>query len=62
MFLFDLFFGKSSDENGRAVPDDLDDFAGWQFRNIDLHVGVSIVSGPSVKSANGSDGVHSCEV
>jgi hypothetical protein len=29
MFLLDLFFGKSSDEDGRAVPDDLDDFAGW---------------------------------
>lgn len=62
MLLLDLFSCESSDKDWSSVPDDLDDFSRWEFRNIDLHVSVSVVSGPSGQSSDGSNGVESCKV
>lgn len=57
MLLLHLFSCESSDKDGSSVPDDLDDFGRWEFRNIDFHVSVSVVSGPSGQSSDGSNGV-----
>jgi hypothetical protein len=62
IFLLDLFGSKSSDEDRGTVPDNLDDFGRWQFRDIDLHVGVPVVSGPSGESSNGGDAIESGKV
>lgn len=62
MLLLDLFCGESSDKNGCAVPDNLDNLGRWQFRNIDFHISVPIISGPSSQSTNGSNGIKPGEV
>lgn len=54
--------GKSSDEDGSSVPNNLNCFGRWQFRDINFHIGISIVSGPTVHSADGTDGVQSGKV
>ena len=40
---------------------DLHDFGGWEFSNIDFHVGISIVSLPSVESSDDSESIDSGE-
>ncbi len=62
VLLFDLFGGESSDEDWSAVPDDLDDFGWRKFWNVDFHVSVSVVPGPSGHSADCRNGIKSCEV
>lgn len=61
IFLLNLFLGKSSNEDWDTVPDDLHDFGGWEFSNINFHIGISIVSLPSIKSSNNSESIDSGE-
>lgn len=43
--LLDLSHGESSNENEFTIPRSLQDLAWWEFRDVDLLVGVSHVSG-----------------
>lgn len=61
VFLLDLILSKSSDEDWDTVPDDLHDFGGWELSNIDFHVGISIVSLPSIESSDDSESIDSGE-
>lgn len=61
VFLLDLILSKSSDEYWDTVPDDLHDFGGWELSNIDFHVGISIVSLPSIESSDDSESIDSGE-
>ncbi len=62
VFLFDLFSRQSSYKDWGSVPDNLDDFGWRQWWDIDFHVSISIVSGPSVHSSNGTNGIKSSEI
>lgn len=61
VFLLNLILSKSSDEDWDTVPDDLHDFGGWELSNIDFHVGISIVSLPSIESSDDSESIDSGE-
>lgn len=55
LLVSDLFLGQSSDEDGSAVPDDLQDLSWREFSDIELGVCVSVISGPSIQSSNDRD-------
>lgn len=62
VLLMNFLGGQSSDENGGSVPHNLENLSGGEFGDIDLHIGIPVVPGPTIKSANESDGVKSGEV
>ena len=55
LLVSDLLLGQSSDENGSAVPDDLQDLSWREFSDIELGVCISVVPGPTVQSADDRD-------
>jgi hypothetical protein len=61
VFLLDFTVGKSSNEDGLTVPDNLHNFTGRKFRDVHLHVSIFIVSLPTVESSDNSDSVASSE-
>ena len=61
-FLVDLGSGESSDENGSSIPDDLKDFSGRNFRNINFEISISVIPSPSIESAYDSEGVESAHI
>lgn len=62
IFILNLLGSKSSNEDGCSVPDDLQYFSRWDFGDIDFKIGISIISCPSIESADDSDDVESCQV
>lgn len=62
VLLFDFLLSESSDEDWSTIPHNLNHLCGREFGNVDLHVGVSIVSRPAVESADCADCVQSGEV
>lgn len=62
VLLLDFFMSKSSDKYRGSVPYDLNDFCWWKFRNINFHVGIPVISRPSVQPSNGSNCIESCKI
>lgn len=64
LLLVHLCSGQSSDENGSAVPDNLEDLSWRNFGNIDFEIGISVVASPPVEPADDGESVettHVCE-
>ena len=62
LFLMDLPLGEPPHKDGCPVPDNLEHFSGRELRDIDFHVGISVVAGPPVESADGADHEQSGDV
>jgi hypothetical protein len=60
--LVDFGSCQSSDEDGGTVPNNLEDFSGRNFGNIDLKIGISVIPGPSVESADDSESVETAHI
>ena len=54
--------GEPADEDGRAVPDDLQHLSGRDLGDVDLEVGVPVVPGPAVEPADDCHCVEPGEV
>jgi hypothetical protein len=62
LLLVDLLVGEPADEDGCAVPDDLEDLSGRNCGDINLKIGVPVVAGPAVESPDHSHRVQPTEV
>lgn len=62
ILLLHLLRSEPSNEDWGSIPHDLQYLSWWDFRDIHLKIGVTVVPGPSVESANDGDSVKSCEV
>ena len=62
VFLLDFFSSESSDKDGSSIPDNLNNLSRREIRNVDFHVSVPVIPGPSSQSSNGCNGIESGEV
>ncbi len=62
VLLLDFLVCQSADEDGSAVPHNLQHLAGRNLGNVDFEVGVSVVACPSVETADDCDCVETGEV
>lgn len=62
LFLVDFLSSQSSNEDWCSVPNNLKDFSWRNLRDLDFEIGVTIVTGPSVKSSNDCNCVKAAEV
>jgi hypothetical protein len=62
VFLLNFLSSKPSNEDRSSVPDDLKNLSWGDFRDIDLKISVTIVSGPSIESADDSNCIESGKV
>lgn len=62
LFLVHLGVSEPTNEAGDTIPDNLQDFSWRDFGDINFEIGVTVVSGPSIESADAGDGVESAEV
>lgn len=62
ILLMNLLSSKSSHKNWSTIPDNLDDLARWEFRDVNFHICISIISCPSIQPADDSNRVESDKV
>jgi len=62
VLLMDFLGGEPSNKDRGSVPNNLDNFTWGQFGNVDFHISISIVSGPTIQPTNYTYGVEPCEI
>lgn len=58
ILLVNLSLSEPSDEDWCSIPDNLQNLGWWEFRNIDFHVCIPVVSSPSIHSADDSNDIE----
>lgn len=62
LFLVHLLGSKSSNKNRRPIPNNLHDLPRRNLTDINLKIGISIVPGPAIESADDGNRVESAQI
>lgn len=62
IFLMNLLSSEPSNKNWSPIPNNLQNLSWWKFRNLNFHIGISIISCPAIESADKANSVEPCKI